>query len=195
MCNQRTVSIQILLPIFALLLPVLLFGQAQLVFNGADIVLNNGVKLVISNPNPEALTQTKSGGGLTSSGPYDNIVWMIGNHAGSYTVPFSAGGTSMPLSFTTAGATGNGFFVLGTYGTPTWKNNDDLPPGVGGVGRNGSDNSSYTIDRFWQIAASGYTVKPALSNLIFSYAEGDWNKRGCCLRIACTISKFYRNSG
>lgn len=178
MCNQRTVSIQILLPLLALLLPPMLFSQARMVFNGANVVITNGAKLVIKNSNPDALTRTRPLGGVINREQNDNLVWMIGSNAATYTVPFTFGGVSRPLSFTTSGAVGNGMFILSTYGRADWKNGDYLPPGVTNIDRNGIDMSAFVVDRFWQISATGYTKKPSLSNLIFTYTDADWNESG-----------------
>lgn len=177
----------------ALLVPAMLFSQAQLVMGGANIIINGGGKLVIANANPNAFAQTAPGGGIAGAGPEDNVVWMIGSRADNYSIPFSNGTTSIPLSFTTSGASGKGIFILGTYATPTWKNSDDLPPGIGSLGQNGEDNSVYTIDRFWQINASGYTIKPGLSNLVFSYAETDWNKSGNLINEPSMAAQRYND--
>lgn len=162
----------------AVLLPPLLFCQAQIVFNGADIVIANGAQLVIANPNSNALTSLVAAGGIVSEGENNNVVWMIGNNAGSYTVPFIFGSNNRPLSFTTSGAAGNGVFTLSTYGKADWKNSNYLPSDVLNVNRNGSDNSNHVIDRFWKIDASGYTTKPSLTNLAFSYNDKEWNESG-----------------
>ncbi|MEO7045041.1 MAG: T9SS type A sorting domain-containing protein, partial [Ferruginibacter sp.] len=85
---------------------------------------------------------------------------------------------SIPLSFNTSGATGNGTFMLNTYAGPDWKNSDYLPPTVTNVDRDGIDNSNHTIDRFWQIQTSGYVTNPSLTNLVFTYNENEWNETG-----------------
>jgi hypothetical protein len=46
MHNHPIIFNKILLPVFALLLPPVLFSQAQLVLNGANIVINQGAKLI-----------------------------------------------------------------------------------------------------------------------------------------------------
>ena len=157
--------------------PALLFGQAKIVFNGADIIISNNAKLVMQNPAPDALT-VLSAGGIKSEGPGNDVLWNIGTNAASYVVPFISNGNPIPLSFTTSGGTGNGIFTLSTYAGPDWNNSNYLPPTVTNLDRDGADNSSHVIDRFWQVQASGYTTNPSLSNFVFSYNENEWSETG-----------------
>ncbi|MEO7046864.1 MAG: T9SS type A sorting domain-containing protein [Ferruginibacter sp.] len=166
-----------ILLILSCLTPAVVFGQARLVFNGADVSIINTAKLVIQNPAPAALT-VMSGGGVINTGADNDIVWNIGNNAATYTVPFISNGNAIPVSFTTSGATGNGSLLLGTYAGPDWKNSSYLPPTVTNVNRSGADNSSYIIDRFWQIQPLGYSTNPSLSNLVFTYNKNEWNETG-----------------
>jgi hypothetical protein len=166
--------INVLIPFFV---PVLLFGQAKIVFNGADITISNNAKLIVQNPAPDALTVLSSGG-VISEGAGNDVLWNIGTNAAGYVVPFISNGNPIPLSFTTSGAAGNGLFILSTYAGPDWDNSNYLPPTVTNIDRDGTDNSSHVIDRFWQIQASGYTSNPSLSNLVFAYNENEWSETG-----------------
>jgi hypothetical protein len=53
-----------------------------------------------------------------------------------------------------------------------------MPTGVQNVNFNGVDNSQFTIDRFWKIDASGYTAKPALMDLTFTYIDAEHSATG-----------------
>ncbi len=163
----------------AMLLPPLLYAQAQIVFNGGMMVISNGATVVVANPAANAITRTASGGGIVSEGTENNLVWDIGTTAASYTVPFLASdGSYIPVSFTTSGASGSGFFQLSTYAGPNWQNSAYLPPTVTNVNHNGVDNSAYVVDRFWQVNANGYSTNPSLSNLSFTYRPIEYTESG-----------------
>lgn len=159
------------------LLPISLFSQERILFNGATITLSNGAVLVVDNPAPNALT-VLSTGGILMEGPTNNLVWNIGTEAASYQVPFVSSGTSIPVLFTTSGGAGNGHFILNTYAGSNWQNSNYLPPTVTNVDMNGTDNSNHMIDRFWQLYPVGYTVQPTLSDIHFSYTENEWQESG-----------------
>lgn len=160
------------------LIPLLAQTQGRLVMNGANIVMQSGAVIVVENSNPNAITILSTTGGLTMNDATSQLRWNIGTTSGSYTMPYYFSGSYIPLSFTTSSGAGSGYFDLRTYNVPTWKNSDYLPPGVANVNRNGTDNSSHVIDRFWSIAANGYTTKPTLSNLSFTYRDAEWNAAG-----------------
>ena len=145
----------------------LAFAQARLVLNGASINISNSANLVISNPNPNAIV--RNSGLILSEGQNNNIVWKIGTTAGTYVVPFGYSGSYIPLSFTTSGAVGSGVVNFATYFTGS-QNSSVLPTGVTNFnGASGADKSLFAVDRFWKIDAQGYTTKPTLSNITFTY--------------------------
>jgi hypothetical protein len=150
-------------------------GQAKLVINGAVISISNGAALVIDNPDNTAIIQTGAGY-ISSEAALNKIVWSIGaGNAGTYLIPFGNASGYIPLQFSAASGSANGQVLFSTYATPGWKNSDDLPPGVTNVDGNGTDNSAKVIDRFWQINPQGYTIKPTLSNLSFTYFDAEYN--------------------
>src|SRR5450631_1840123 len=145
-------------------------GQARLVINnGGILVLNGGVNLLIDNPDNMAITRI--GTGYIASEDVNNLViWTIGaGNGNSYLVPFGTASSYMPLSFTASGGSPDGHFLFSTYPTSSWKNSDDLPPGVTNVQAGTSDNSAKVVDRFWQIQPIGYTTMPSLDNIVFTY--------------------------
>lgn len=150
-------------------------SQAKLVINGAVINITNGAALVIDNPDNTAIIQNGSGY-IQSEGTNNRLIWTIGvGNGNNYLVPFGNVANYLPLSFNAAsGVSASGQIVFSTYPTPTWKNSDFLPPGVTNVNRGSTDNSANVIDRFWQIAPQGYTTKPTLTNLIFTYSDGEY---------------------
>ena len=164
--------------IFTHLLIVLTFaaaGQAKLVINGGIININNGAVLIIDNPDNTAITQTGSGY-IISEGENNRIIWSIGaGNAAAYLLPFGNISVYLPVSFSAASGSVNGQMVFSTYPTPSWKNSDYLPTGVANVNSSGADNSAKLIDRFWQIKSLGYSAKPTLSNLRFTYSDAEYN--------------------
>lgn len=149
-------------------------GQASLVINGGIINLTNGGKLVVDNPDNNAIIQTGSGY-IQSEGTSNEIVWSIGaGNGNNYVIPFGHGADYLPVSFQASAGSASGKFIFSTYATPTWKNSDYLPPGVTNVNRNGVDNSANVIDRFWEINPQGYFTKPMLTNLIFTYSDNEY---------------------
>lgn|GEM_PF-2007850 len=159
---------------FTQLLVLLAFavcGQAKLVINGGIISIDNGGILLIENSDNTAITRT-SAGYILSEGANNRVVWFIGTgNASTYLVPFGNTAGYLPLSFAASSGSANGRMTFSTYQTPTWKNSDYLPPGVTNVNGGGTDNSAKLVDRFWQINAQGYTTKPTLSNLTFTYSD------------------------
>jgi hypothetical protein len=151
----------------------MIFAQAKIMMNGASITMSQGAYLVIDNPATDAITRTS---GIISSEGESNIVkWNIGTTAGTYIVPFGHSSTYIPVTFTkTAGSGSSGAFLFSTYQTGSL-NSTLLPTGITNFnGASGADKSYYATDRFWQVNASGYTTKPTLSNLIFTYDDAEF---------------------
>ncbi len=152
---------------------IIVCAQAKLVINGGVITINNGASLVIDNPDNMAITRT-SAGYIVSEGASNNIYWTIGaGNGNTYLLPFGNTAGYFPLQFKAASGTGSGHFVFSTYPTASWKNSDNLAPGVTNTNKDGADNSAKMIDRFWQINPQGYTKNPALTNLLFTYANAE----------------------
>jgi hypothetical protein len=152
-------------------------SQARLTLNGATVTLSQGAQLVIENPTPAALVRTS--GHIVSEDQQNNIKWHIGISEGIYIVPWGYGGTYMPLMFSTSNATGDGYILFSTYHTANWNNSAELPADVSNfTGPTGVDQSPFAVDRFWQINALGYTIKPTLSSLTFTYRDDEYNAVG-----------------
>jgi hypothetical protein len=150
------------------------WGQAKLVIdNGGILVLNGGVNLLIDNPDNTAITRL--GTGYIASEDVNNLViWSVGpGNGNTYLIPFGTASSYMPISLSVSGGSADGHFLFSTNPTSSWKNSDDLPPGVTNVLAGTTDNSAKVIDRFWQIRPIGYTTKPSLDNLVFTYAVAD----------------------
>lgn len=147
------------------------YSQARIVLNGASVVIAQGGYLVIDNPDADAIT--RNGGFLVSEGESNSVKWNIGTSAGTYSIPWGYGTEYIPLTFTKTAGSGNGHFLLSTYGTG-WENSVELPSGVANMnGASGTDNSTFASDRFWQINAQDYTIKPTLSSLEFTYRDAE----------------------
>jgi len=146
-------------------------GQAQLVMNGGVINITQGAYLVIDNPAPNAITINS--GFIVSEGENNNVKWNIGITTGTYTIPWSYSGSYIPLTFTKTAGTGSGYFLFSTYHTSA-QNSTLLPSGVTNINSTtGADNSFFASDRFWQMSALSYTIKPILSNVVFTYLDAE----------------------
>jgi Secretion system C-terminal sorting domain len=173
--NKKRILFQLLLMTTLLFNCTKAAAQAKLVINGGVITVN-GASLVIDNPDNTAIVRISSGY-IKSEAAGNKIIWTIGaGNGNTYLVPFGNAAGYLPLQFKAASGIGSGGqFIFSTYPTASWKNSDNLPPGVTNVNRDGSDNSAKLIDRFWQINPQGYTTKPTLSNLVFTYADPEYN--------------------
>ncbi|HWK07750.1 MAG TPA: T9SS type A sorting domain-containing protein [Puia sp.] len=149
-------------------------AQASLVINGAAVTLTNNASLVVGNPASTAIRRLGTGY-IQSEGAGNQVVWAIGAGDGkTYTVPFGNATGYWPVQFTAASGMGSaGTMVLSTFPTPGAGNSDDLPPGVTNMTITGGDNSTITIDRFWQLKPRGYTVNPSLTNLLFTFPDAE----------------------
>lgn len=167
---------KLLLTIFIILPNIFVYAQAKLIINGGAIQLKNGAALIIDNPDNTAITSI-AGGYIQSEEETNRVIWIIGSGGGNtYTIPFGNPANLLTLSFTAVNGAGIiGQIICSTYPTPTWKNSDFLPAGVTNVNSNGNDNSAKIIDRFWQINPQGYSTKPDLSNVIFTYSDDEYN--------------------
>ena len=182
------------LTIVFILLVSSLFSQNRLVLNGAYINITNGANLVVDNSASNAITVNS--GHIISEGENNNIKWNLGTSTGTYTVPLGYSNTNyIPLMFTKTAGTGSGSFVFSTYKTGNWQNSLSLPTGVPDVNNvSGADNSANVIDRFWKINASGYTAKPDLSNLIFTYIDGEHSVAANTIAETNLIAQRYNST-
>ncbi|MEO7992569.1 MAG: T9SS type A sorting domain-containing protein [Chryseolinea sp.] len=155
------------------LVHVAMFAQARLVLNGANVNIAQGAYLVIDNSAANAITRVS--GNIISEGENNRIKWNMGTATGTYTIPFGSDNTHyIPVVFTKTAGTGSGYFLFSSY-TTGWQNSLQLPTGITNFnGGSGVDKSIYATDRFWQINAQGYTVKPDLSNLILTYLDSEF---------------------
>jgi hypothetical protein len=161
-------------------------AQARLVINNASFInINNGSFLVIDNSANDAITRIGTTGWIISEGTIGNnrVKWKVSNNPDVFTVPFGRGITSyLPLSVTTSGAVGSGSIIFSTFRSGV--NSASLPT-AGAVipqtmfptnyNSGGNDNSAFGVDRFYQIDATDalFTAQPALSDIIFSYADAE----------------------
>lgn len=172
----KNIIIKIITTICLLNISNPIFAQAKLVMNGGIINITNGGVLLIENPDNTAITYNGSGY-IQSEGMGNQVVWNIGAGNGNiYLIPFGNAIDYLPIKFNAASGTGaNGRIIFSTYPTPTWKNSDYLPNGVTNIDADGSDNSAKVIDRFWQIEPKLYTTRPDLTNLTFTYSDGEYS--------------------
>lgn len=161
---------------FILLCTFVSQGQAKLVINGGILIITNGASLVVDNPDNTAISQTGSGY-IQSEGASNRILWSVGAGNGlTYLLPFGNVLGYRPVRFSALSGSAGGKLFFSTYPTATYKNSDFLPPGVTNVNNSGgADNSAKFIDRFWQVAPQGYTTNPTISNLVFTYADNEYN--------------------
>jgi hypothetical protein len=173
------------------------FAQARLILNNGGIVrIDNGAFVVVDNPNPNAITRTASGH-IISEGELNRVKWNIGTTTGNYTVPFGIGAAEyLPVSFSAAGAAGaTGSLTFAMYPVGSWLNTSNLPVSVTNFINNyGTNNSAFAVDRFWRIEPAGYTTKPALSNLIFTYRDPEWSVASNAILESNLIAQRYNSA-
>lgn len=150
-------------------------AQQRLVMSGGYINIANGANLVVENSATNAIVRNT--GAIITEGENNSLKWNTGTTTGTYTIPLGYGTNYIPITFTKSAGTGNGYISFSTYHTG-WNNAAMLPTGVLNVYYNGTDNSAYTVDRFWKIDAGGYTTKPTLSNLVFTYLASEVTASG-----------------
>ena len=173
------------------------FSQARVILNNGGIInITNGAFVVIDNPATNAITRNTSGH-IISEGEFNRVKWNIGTTTGSYVVPFGIGAAEyLPVSFTSsgaAGATGNLTFAM--YPVGSWLNTANLPTGVTNFINNfSSDNSVFSMDRFWRIEPANYTTKPALSNLVFTYRDIEHSVASNAIIESNLIAQRYNNT-
>lgn len=157
-----------------------MFSQSRLVLNNnAYVVIDNGAFVVIDNPATNAITTSGTGGYIVSEAENDRVKWNIGTNTGSYTVPFGAnvgGWQKIPVTITkSSGGAGSGNITFSTYHGPTWDNSTYPPSDVTHMTNLPGlvNNSAYVIDRFWILDPLGYTTKPNLSSIVFTYIDAE----------------------
>jgi hypothetical protein len=172
-------------------------AQARLILNNGGIVrIDSSAYLVIDNPSPNAITRNTSGH-IISEGPLNRVKWNIGTAAGNYIVPFGIGAAEyIPVSFSTAGASGAaGSLTFAVYPVGSWLNSSALPTVVTNFINNYSlDNSAFAVDRFWRIEPTGFTAKPALTNLNFTYRDPEWSVANNAILESNLIAQRYNST-
>jgi hypothetical protein len=137
-------------------------------FISAGTLSLNGYTLTLNSSSQTAIQ--RAGGGIQSENTANTsiIAWKVGAATGTFTIPFTtAAGSYIPVIFsiTTAGVGASGTLSFSTY--PTAADNTPYPSSpivvshVSSLG--GLNNSANTVDRFWEIDDSGYSVKPVIS--------------------------------
>ena len=173
------------------------FSQARVILNNGGIInITNGAFVVIDNPATNAITRNTSGH-IISEGEFNRLKWNIGTTAGTYVVPFGIGSAEyLPVSFSTSGATGaTGNLTFAMYPVGSWLNTANLPTGVTNFINNfSSDNSVFSMDRFWRIEPTNYTTKPALANLIFTYRDIEHSVASNAIIESNLIAQRYNNT-
>jgi hypothetical protein len=150
-------------------------SQSRLILNGATVTISGGAYLVVDNPAANAIARTS--GHIVSEGENNRVKWNVGTATGTYSVPFGKSVNYLPVTLTKSAGAGSGSIIFSTYGTG-WKNSDYLPAGVTNMVGQMPDHSPWALDRFWQVSPEGYTTKPALTNLTFTYADAEHQASG-----------------
>lgn len=175
----------------------MIFAQSQMVLNNdVNMVMSNGVYLVVDNNNPNAITTAGTGGNILSELESNIVSWHINSASGSYVIPFTTtSGIKIPLTMQITGSgAGSGIIDFSTYGGATWNNDTYRPTGVTNMTNMGTtNNSAEVIDRFWIIDAHGYTTKPS-GNLQFNYNDAEHLAIGNTINEADLKAERYEES-
>jgi hypothetical protein len=146
----------------------------------AYVSLKGSVHLVINAQATTGITRTTAGGIInTDNNENDYVDWVIKNGTtGDYIIPWmSTEPTYIPFTYHVGTIGSNDGTVLFS----TWRTQKDNwtalgggvsghPTGVTNMYDNGVDNSLNTIDRFWWVKFSGYSMPPQ-ANLTFYYVD------------------------
>ncbi len=119
----------------------------------------NGNELSVTNPLASAISRTS---GLIVSESTDNsskINWSIGTDVDEHIFPFGTVSSDyIPFSFDLNSGDA-GIVSVSTY--PTGTDNLPYPAGVTNINAAGNNNSTHTVDRFFQIDLAGATTPSA----------------------------------
>lgn len=141
--------------------------EHTLALTDGDLKLN-GNELTITRDATGSLTRT-SGVIVSESTDMSGILTRrVNSVSGGHLFPFArVDGSYIPFTYERASAN-NGYVSVATYTTAA--DNTPLAPGVSNlIGAGLADNSSSTVDRFWQIDVTG-TVS---ANFTFTYADDE----------------------
>jgi hypothetical protein len=147
--------------------------SALLTFTQGELDLN-GNALKIWNPNEQAVTRTSGGIISEKTDNSSKVTWAIENNTGAHVFPFiNTASYYIPFTFNlTAGDVND--LTVSTY--PTGSNNVPYPTAPQSVSNvndaAGVDNSSNTVNRFWQIDRTGAS---GTANLTFTYGDNEWD--------------------
>jgi hypothetical protein len=147
------------------------FVRNKLILTSGELNLDNdhdpasgGRSIIIERDSITAITRTA---GYIRSEVYDStasVIWKIGSRSGPHVFPFGYNATSyIPFTFDLPAGNTADTVIVSTYHTPT-NNNQPYPSGVQHVNNfAGTDNSLFTVDRFWYLEVSGTTPTANLS--------------------------------
>jgi hypothetical protein len=142
---------------------ILTLTNGKIDLNQNKITINNGTSGAVSRTN-----------GWLESEDTDNsskVQWNIGTSIGQHIFPFGKN-ASVYIPFIFNLISGNiGNITVSTYGTPA--NNLPwplAPQAVLNLDRQGIDNSTNTVDRFWQLDKTGTT---GVADIIFTYDDAE----------------------
>lgn len=174
--NMKTKSVIV---IMVFLCALHSFAQMRVTIGGNSYInLENQAKLVIDNPSADALNDMSlATGGIISENEFDQVVWIIGNSLGNFTLPYVTNTTLEKIPFTlqitVAGNSGASSSIrFSTYPGSNWNNDTYRPSDVThmSTAQAGPNNSDHVIDRFWINDAVNYVTKPTV-NLSITYRD------------------------
>lgn len=138
--------------------------------NNAVFDLNSNV-LTVNNTNGAAITNTTGYILSEDANNSSKVTWKINSTTGVHTIPFgNTGGVQIPYSFNlVTGIAGD--VTVSTYATAADNTPYPFTPTVVTHVRNAAnvDNSSNTVDRFWQVDKTGNGT----ANYTFTYAPAE----------------------
>jgi hypothetical protein len=178
-----------------LIMTTTLTTYGQLVFNnGGYMVMNGGTAVTPiyavlgGTVIPATPIVVNTNGGIIAENEHHKLRYSLGTNTTAINVPFLRGATltnkvDVSLTAITAG-TGAGSIDFSNKAATTtatgWDNTTYLPSMVTHMSQNtapSTNGSDYTIDRFWIVNPTAYTMKPA-GTLTFTYLDDEWAANG-----------------
>jgi hypothetical protein len=141
----------------------LILTNGELNLDSDHSPLTGGRSIILEN---DSLTSIVATGGYIRSEVYDStasVIWKVNSRTGPRIIPFGYNNANrIPFTFDLGSGNADTLFVS-TYHTPLADNLPYPPPVIHVNNLTGTDNSAYTVDRFWYIRSTGTSTNANLT--------------------------------